>query len=92
LIEMIFLGRVAVPSPQAVDELIDKVIRETVTQGLAIGHHVTAVVRCPEALQARPGLQIAVVPDLNSAESVDGVVSGRDVVISALGINARGDR
>ncbi|WP_319459329.1 NAD(P)-dependent oxidoreductase [Micromonospora sp. RTP1Z1] len=48
------------------------------------------MVRRPEALQARPGLQIAVVPDLNSAELVDDAVSGRDVVISALGTNAKG--
>jgi putative NADH-flavin reductase len=64
--------------------------RETVTQGLAAGHHVTAVVRRPEALQARSGLRIAVVPDLNSAEPVDDVVNGHDVVISALGTNAKG--
>ncbi|MFD0733684.1 NAD(P)-dependent oxidoreductase [Planotetraspora mira] len=64
--------------------------RETVTLGLAAGHHVTAVARRPEALQARPGLQIAVVPDLTNTEMVDDVIGGRDVVISALGTNARG--
>ncbi|GAA0411212.1 SDR family oxidoreductase [Microbispora corallina] len=64
--------------------------RETVAQGLAAGHHVTAVVRRPDALQARPGLQIAVVPDLTRADLVEEAVDGRDVVISALGPNARG--
>jgi putative NADH-flavin reductase len=64
--------------------------RETVAQGLAAGHHVIAVVRRPEAMQARPGLQIAVVPDLNNGELIDELVDGRDAVISALGTNARG--
>ncbi|MFI6763793.1 NAD(P)-dependent oxidoreductase [Micromonospora sp. NPDC050417] len=64
--------------------------RETVTQGLAAGHHVTAVVRRPDALPAAPRLQIAVLPDLNNVEQVHGVVDGRDAVISALGTNARG--
>lgn len=64
--------------------------REIVAQGLAAGHHVTAVVRRPDALQARPGLQVAVIPDLDDADLVEDAVSGNDVVISALGTNARG--
>ncbi|MEU6496860.1 SDR family oxidoreductase [Streptomyces sp. NPDC046984] len=64
--------------------------RETVAQGLAAGHHVTAVVRRPDSLQRQAGLGIALVPDLNGTELVDDVVSGQDVVISALGTNARG--
>lgn len=41
-------------------------------------------------MQPRPGLEIAVVPDLSNSALIDELVSGRDVVISALGTNARG--
>jgi putative NADH-flavin reductase len=64
--------------------------REVVTQALAAGHQVTAVVRRPAALPEHPGLQLAVVPDLADSAAVDRVVGSQDVVISSLGTNEKG--
>jgi putative NADH-flavin reductase len=64
--------------------------QEAVAQALAAGHQVTAVVRRLGALPERPDLRIVVVPDLNRCDLVDPAVSDRDVVISALGTNAKG--
>ena len=64
--------------------------QEAVAQALAAGHQVTAVARRSGALHQRPDLQIVVVPDLNSPDLVDRAVSEHDVVISALGTNAKG--
>jgi len=64
--------------------------QEAVAQALAAGHQVTAVVRRSGTLQQRPDLQIVVVPDLDRPDLVDRAVSDHDVVISALGTNAKG--
>jgi putative NADH-flavin reductase len=64
--------------------------QETVAQAVAAGHQVTAVVRRAGALQERSGLRVVVVPDLDRADQVDGAVKDQDVVISALGTNAKG--
>lgn len=64
--------------------------REVVTQALAAGHRVTAVVRRPGALAEHPGLQLAVAPDLADSVMVDQAVGGHDAVICSLGTNAKG--
>ena len=64
--------------------------QETVAQAVAAGHQVTAVVRRTGPLQERSGLRVVVVPDLDRADQVDGAVKDQDVVISALGTNAKG--
>ncbi|WP_411106128.1 NAD(P)-dependent oxidoreductase [Streptomyces sp. cmx-4-9] len=61
--------------------------REVVTQALAAGHEVTAVVRDPARLAAVPHdrLRVAVVRDLTDAQALVHVLEGRDAVVSALG-------
>lgn len=64
--------------------------RAVVERAVTAGHEVTAVVRRHDALPAAPGLRVIVVADLRRQEEVDQAVAGQDVVISALGTNAKG--
>ena len=58
--------------------------RALLDQGLAQGHQVTAFVRNPAALEARPGLTI-VQGDVTDAAAVGRAVAGHEAVLSALG-------
>lgn len=58
--------------------------RALLDQGLALGHQVTAFVRNPAALAARPGLTI-VQGDVTDAAAVGRAVAGQEAVLSALG-------
>ncbi len=58
--------------------------RALLTQGLEQGHQVTAFVRNPAALEARPGLTI-VEGDVTDAAAVGHGVTGHEAVLSALG-------
>ncbi len=58
--------------------------RALLDQGLAQGHQVTAFVRNPAALEARPGLTI-VEGDVTDASAVGRAVAGQEAVLSALG-------
>ncbi|MER6665345.1 NAD(P)H-binding protein [Amycolatopsis japonica] len=62
---------------------------EVVKQALADGHHVTAVVRDPSRLDAEGDLLEVVVAQLSEHGALTEAVSGRDVVISALGARDR---
>ncbi|MGV9294031.1 NAD(P)-dependent oxidoreductase [Amycolatopsis sp. NPDC003676] len=55
-----------------------------VQQACAAGHDVTAVVRNPAALEARPNLTV-LRADLMDAAAIGPAVAGRDAVISAVG-------
>ncbi|WP_053237860.1 NAD(P)-dependent oxidoreductase [Sandaracinus amylolyticus] len=59
--------------------------RAAVDALLRAGHEVTAFVRKPELLEARPGLHV-VVGDATRAEDVERAVAGHDAVIVTLGI------
>ncbi|MEV4639703.1 NAD(P)H-binding protein [Actinoplanes sp. NPDC049548] len=59
--------------------------RELVTQALTAGHEVTAVVRTPGSLAARPGLTV-VTADATDPAGVGRAVAGRDAVLSSLGV------
>lgn len=59
--------------------------RQCVDQALAQGHHVTAVVRRPEAMTAQHANLTIVQGDITDAAAVDRAVAGHDVVLSALG-------
>ena len=61
-----------------------------VEQALEAGHQVTAVARRPEAVTLRHKCLEVVQGDVLDAESVRGVVIGKDVVVSALGARDRG--
>ncbi|MFD9795710.1 NAD(P)-dependent oxidoreductase [Streptomyces sp. NPDC059070] len=64
---------------------------QVVTQALAAGHQVTAVVRDPARFTATgPGLEL-VRADLADPESLRDAVAGRDAVLSGLGANSRAD-
>ncbi len=58
--------------------------RALLNQGLEQGHQVTAFVRNPAALEARPGLTI-VQGDVTDAAAVGRAVAGHEAVLSALG-------
>ncbi|EMD30197.1 NAD(P)-dependent oxidoreductase [Amycolatopsis azurea] len=62
---------------------------EVVKQALAAGHHVTAVVRDPSRLTAEGDRLDVVVAGLSEHGALTEAVSGRDVVISALGTRDR---
>ncbi|MFI5559305.1 NAD(P)-dependent oxidoreductase [Amycolatopsis japonica] len=62
---------------------------EVVKQALAAGHHVTAVVRDPSRLNAEGDRLEVVVAQLSEHGALTEAVSGRDVVISALGSRDR---
>ncbi|WP_414936232.1 NAD(P)-dependent oxidoreductase [Amycolatopsis sp. cmx-11-51] len=62
---------------------------EVVKQALAAGHHVTAVVRDPSRLDVQGELLEVVVAELSEHGALTEAVSGRDVVISALGTRDR---
>ncbi|GHE44719.1 NADH-flavin reductase [Streptomyces longispororuber] len=62
---------------------------EIVRQGLASGHHVTAVVRDPARLAATGDRLDVVRADLTDAEELRGAVAGRDAVLSGLGARRR---
>ncbi|MFC3449547.1 NAD(P)-dependent oxidoreductase [Amycolatopsis speibonae] len=62
---------------------------EVVKQALAAGHHVTAVVRDPSRLAVEGELLEVVVAKLSEHGALTEAVSGRDVVISALGARDR---
>ncbi|WNV85847.1 SDR family oxidoreductase [Umezawaea sp. Da 62-37] len=64
--------------------------RAVVERALEAGHGVTAVVRRGDAFPVTPGLRVVVVPDLARLDEVTAAVRGQDVVISALGTNAKG--
>lgn len=63
--------------------------REVVDQALRAGHEVSALVRRPGALPAHERLRL-VVGDVGQHGAVEDVVRGQDVVISALGTEAKG--
>ncbi len=63
--------------------------REVVDQALRAGHEVSALVRRPGALPAHERLRL-VVGDVGQQDAVEDVVRGQDVVISALGTEAKG--
>ena len=58
--------------------------RALLEQGLAQGHQMTAFVRNPAALEARPGLTI-IQGDVTEAAAVGRAVAGHEAVLSALG-------
>ncbi|KZB81742.1 NAD(P)-dependent oxidoreductase [Amycolatopsis regifaucium] len=62
---------------------------EVVKQALAAGRHVTAVVRDPSRLEVEDELLEVVVAELSEHGALTEAVSGRDVVISALGARER---
>ncbi|MER5179668.1 NAD(P)H-binding protein [Streptomyces sp. NPDC002896] len=65
--------------------------QEIVRQGLAAGHHVTAVVRDPARLTVTgSGLQVHRA-DLTDPEALRAAVAGRDAVLSGLGARTRAD-
>ncbi|WP_326651927.1 MULTISPECIES: NAD(P)H-binding protein [unclassified Streptomyces] len=65
--------------------------QEIVTQALAAGHEVTAVVRDPARFTVTgPGLQVFRA-DLKEGESLREAVAGRDAVLSGLGARRRAD-
>jgi len=63
--------------------------REVVDQALRAGHKVSALVRAPGALPAHERLRL-VMGDVGQQDAVEDVVRGQDVVISALGTEAKG--
>ncbi|NKQ54949.1 NAD(P)H-binding protein [Amycolatopsis sp. K13G38] len=64
---------------------------EVVRQALAAGHQVTAVVRDPARLDVPAHARLDVVTaDVLDPPSIESAISGRDVVISALGPRGRG--
>ncbi|MGQ4485723.1 NAD(P)H-binding protein [Streptomyces sp. 372A] len=58
--------------------------RHLTEQAVAAGHEVTAVIRRPGSLPARPGVTPAVA-DATDPAAVDAAVEGADAVLSALG-------
>ena len=58
--------------------------RALLDQGLALGHQMTAFVRNPGVLEARPGLTI-VQGDVTDAAAVNHAVAGHEAILSALG-------
>ncbi|MGW3494166.1 NAD(P)-dependent oxidoreductase [Streptomyces sp. NPDC001020] len=65
--------------------------REIVTQALAAGHQVTAVVRDPARLAVTgAGLEV-VRADLTDVDALRPAVAGRDAVLSGLGARSRKD-
>jgi putative NADH-flavin reductase len=64
---------------------------EVVRQGLAAGHHITAVVRQTSnlAVDPHPSLEV-VVADVMDPEAIAPAIAGRDAVVSALGPRGTG--
>src|SRR5262245_12089841 len=62
--------------------------RELVLQSLAKGHDVTAVARDPVVVATAPRLQV-VRADVLDRSSFDGMLSGVDAVLSAIGTHGR---
>src|ERR1035437_2331268 len=58
--------------------------RELVSQGVALGHEITAAVRHPESAALPAGVRL-VRADVNDGASLRAAVDGQDVVISSLG-------
>ncbi|WP_055599924.1 NAD(P)-dependent oxidoreductase [Streptomyces aureus] len=65
--------------------------REVVTQALASGHEVTAVVRDPARLTASGARLTVLRSDLSDPERLRGALRGRDAVLSGLGARSRAD-
>jgi putative NADH-flavin reductase len=65
--------------------------RHLVTQALAAGHHVTAVVRDPAKLPSQHQNLNVVRADALDADSIRSAVDGADAVLSAMGANSRND-
>ncbi len=63
--------------------------RETVEQAVRAGHRVTAVVRRRGVFEDAERLRV-VLADFDQPEQMDAAVRGQEVVISALGSNAKG--
>jgi putative NADH-flavin reductase len=63
--------------------------RELVSQALQNGHDVTAVARDPAAVDATPARLQVVRADVLDRSSIDGVLSGVDAVLSAIGTHGR---
>ena len=63
--------------------------RETVEQAVGAGHRVTAVVRRRSVFEDAERLRV-VLADFDQPEQMDAAVRGQEVVISALGSNAKG--
>src|SRR5438093_7382938 len=65
--------------------------RHTVSQALAAGHHVTAVVRDPARLGVTDHPQLDVVTaDVMDPDAIVTALAGRDAAVSALGAHGRG--
>jgi len=62
----------------------------TVHHAASAGHQVTAVTRRPHTFPGGAGVHNLVVPDLTVPGAIDHAVHDQDVVISALGTNAKG--
>lgn len=62
---------------------------QVVSQAVAAGHTVTAVVRRDGAVDASDGLRV-VVADFDEARAMDDAIRGQDAVISALGTQEKG--
>lgn len=64
--------------------------RPVLSELLARGHHVRALVRRPEALEPQPNLTV-VQGDALDASDVAGVLGGSDAVLHCLGVGGKGD-
>ncbi|WP_353807616.1 NAD(P)-dependent oxidoreductase [Agromyces sp. SYSU T00194] len=64
--------------------------REIVVRALAKGHHVTALVRRPDALGVEDEHLSVVVGDATDRDAIDRVLDGVDAVVSSLGRPAAG--
>ncbi len=62
---------------------------EVVAQALAAGHEVTAVARRPEAVTIRRARLDVVYGDVLEAATIRDLISGQDVVVSAVGARNR---
>jgi len=63
--------------------------RQVVTQALACGHEVTAIVRNPAAVDIRHERLEIVKGDVLDRSSISPWIAGKDAVLSALGVNHR---
>lgn len=65
--------------------------RHVLTQALARGHEVTALVRRPESLDVKSESLRLVKGDALDAAAVAAAIEGQDVVLQCLGIGGKGD-
>lgn len=64
--------------------------RALVDQALAVGHHVTALVRTPATLAVTHTQLCVLQGDIHDADQVAAAIVGQDAILSALGTNQRG--